>query len=821
MKPITIKFLGDVTDLSGKMGQAETKLGKFGTAAAKVGAVAGPALIAVGVAAIKVGTDFDNAKKAIQKATGSTGKDLDGFYQSFKDTMGQVPADMDAVADATGAVATQLGLSGQDLTDFTTLAGKLTTHLGDEMAPNADLAARAMKSYSVDLGGADDFMGDLLKTTEDYGIELPTLLSGMTSMGPALNAVGLEADGAAAFLGEAHSAGIDVSRLKGPLQTFAASAVKAGKDPAVEFANLAEKMRNAGSEEERLAIANEALGASGGAIVAALSAQGIELDQLNGALGDNTGKVDAARAASLTWTEKLEMLRNKALVKLEPILMKIVDGIDGFVTNIGALTAPVIAAALAVADFVRNSDKMAPILGAIGAVAAVVVGSLVPAFIAWSASALAAAASTLLAMAPIVLATLAIAAIGAALVLAYQKFAPFRIAVDAVAKAALVAFNAIKTVVMVTFRVIGATIRGFVSVVVALWTNFGGTLTRATSAAWNFIKAAVNAGINGVRAVIGKIINAIKAKWSATWTAITGATSRAWTSIKAAVVTGINLVKATIFKIMNVVKAKMAAAWAAITGATSAAWASIKAAVQSGANLVKSTVFKIMNVVKAKWSAVWNAMKAKLSDIWNNLKSIVKDGKSSIVTTAKNLVTSLKRAWKFPFIGKVIGNAIDGAMRFFEKMPGRIDGFVGSIKTAADGIGSSIVSGISSGLGKAVGFAGDLASSVLAAVRNVINDNIIDKINSAIPNSIGAGPLSIDLPDNPVPRIATGSSSVAGGTYTVGERGAEKVVLPQGARVVPNHSLASDTPVIVNVTSQADPYEIGQEIAWRMRLVAR
>ncbi|NHA02042.1 hypothetical protein G5V59_27005 [Nocardioides sp. W3-2-3] len=44
-------------------------------------------------------------------------------------------------------------------------------------------------------------------------------------------------------------------------------------------------------------------------------------------------------------------------------------------------------------------------------------------------------------------------------------------------------------------------------------------------------------------------------------------------------------------------------------------------------------------------------------------------------------------------------------------------------------------------------------------------------MNDAIPNSIGKGPVSIDLPDNPIPRLARGGPVEAGESYIVGDRG--------------------------------------------------
>ena len=57
-----------------------------------------------------------------------------------------------------------------------------------------------------------------------------------------------------------------------------------------------------------------------------------------------------------------------------------------------------------------------------------------------------------------------------------------------------------------------------------------------------------------------------------------------------------------------------------------------------------------------------------------------------------------------------------------------------------------------------------------------------------------------------------------GGVALVGERGPELVDLPRGARVTPNHEMGWDTrDVVVNVHTNANPHQIGREVAWAIR----
>lgn len=103
----------------------------------------------------------------------------------------------------------------------------------------------------------------------------------------------------------------------------------------------------------------------------------------------------------------------------------------------------------------------------------------------------------------------------------------------------------------------------------------------------------------------------------------------------------------------------------------------------------------------------------------------------------------------------------------------RVGEIFGFVKEGAEGVGKSIMGAIVSGLTGAAGLARQAANTVIRA------------INDAIPNSIDLPkPLgSINLPDNPIPMLATGARNFRGGLAMVGERGPELVQLPRGANV--------------------------------------
>jgi hypothetical protein len=65
---------------------------------------------------------------------------------------------------------------------------------------------------------------------------------------------------------------------------------------------------------------------------------------------------------------------------------------------------------------------------------------------------------------------------------------------------------------------------------------------------------------------------------------------------------------------------------------------------------------------------------------------------------------------------------------------------------------------------------------------------------------------------------AMGGSVLAGGWYDVGERGRERVFLPQGASVQPAHARNGGGDTFNIYAPNAGPAEVAREIAWRRRL---
>lgn len=316
-------------------------------------------------------------------------------------------------------------------------------------------------------------------------------------------------------------------------------------------------------------------------------------------------------------------------------------------------------------------------------------------------------------MNPIMLVVLAIGALVAAVVLAYQKVDWFRNAVDAVG-------------------------RFFRDTLWPILTGFAEFLKGVFVGAFNFVAGVVRTVVSAISTVIS---------------------------------TYFNIYRTIITTVFNAIKSIVSTVWNGITGFLGRAFETVK-------NL---------------FSTAWNGIKSVFSNIWNGIKDTVRKG-------------------------------IDGVIKFITDIPGRITRAVGRIATAAKDLGSSIINGIKDGLSSAVGFVKDIASGVWKAIKDAVNKNVVDRLNNLIPDEFHIGPIKVDLPDNPIPRLAMGTGSFRGGFATVGERGPETVLLPRGASVIPNHEGGGSRGNTINVYlmgSDYTPKQLADEVSWALTYSGR
>src|SRR5690554_4017529 len=307
-------------------GKIEGALGKLSTAIVGLGVGA-----AAGLA--KVGGDFDSAFDRIAVATGATGEALEGLEQDFREILARVPNDMATVADSLGQLQTLTGATGDTLQDMVVQVTEASRLLGEDASANSAAFGETLRQWQVPAEDAAGVMDMLFLATQKYNVGLGDIMTSLTSYGGTLMNVGFSMEETVDLFSQLDAAGLDISRTMPALNRAFGNWAKEGKNVQSEFDKVIGTIATTKNETEALGIATEVFGSRGAAtLVSAIRSGAVEFGNLGDALADSEGLISQTAEQTDDWREKLQKLKNEALVAIEPaasaVFDKLSDGVD-------------------------------------------------------------------------------------------------------------------------------------------------------------------------------------------------------------------------------------------------------------------------------------------------------------------------------------------------------------------------------------------------------------------------------------------------------------------------------------------------------------
>lgn len=444
---IVVKFIGDARQLTSGVRQATSGLDKF-KSQVKVAAVAvGAAALAIGAGLVKIGGDFQEAYNNIIGATGATGDALDGLKKDFKATLAGGPEGFGDVSVAIGELNTRLGLTGKPLQDVTRQMLDLSRITGSDVKSTIVDTTRLFGDWGIATKDQAATLDKLFQATKDSGIGLGELSKSVVQFGAPLRQLGFSFDQSVGIFEKWHKEGVNTTTVMSGMRTMLGKVAKAGKDPVKSFKEITAQIKNAGTAGEANAIALKNFGArAAGDMAAAIREGRFEIDDFVKSLKNSDGSIKDVSDRTKTFQQKMDELKNRGFVAIEPIATKFLD-----------LTLRMAGALASASDWAgRHTTTVKVLAVVIGTLAAVVLtaGIAIKTYelatkVARAATLLWQGAMWLLNAAflanPIVGVTLLIVAIGAAVVLAYRKFDTFRAIVNGAWGVLKSGFNWIKS----------------------------------------------------------------------------------------------------------------------------------------------------------------------------------------------------------------------------------------------------------------------------------------------------------------------------------------------------------------------------------------
>ena len=319
-----------------------------------------------------------------------------------------------------------------------------------------------------------------------------------------------------------------------------------------------------------------------------------------------------------------------------PEIKKIAETVfEGIATAAGSVVAffkdawPVVQTAIsAVFDWITTHKD--EVIGALVALAVVAGGVLVAAFVSWAAAATAAGIATLVAIAPFVAIGVAIAAIGAALVWAYQNVEWFREAVDTVAAFFV---DTVWPILQDTAAVVVEVVGGIVDFIRENWDTIQTIIVTVfeyvrdfITDIWDAISLIVDGAMSYIQGVIDVVMGLISGDWGRVWDGIKSMVTGVWDAIKGVV----DLAMAYVGRVIDIALAAVKLAWETVWNGVSSfisdTWDDITGFVETGVqgviDFVTGLPSAIFDAVTGAFDVIWDEFKGVLNKIinaWNNL----------------------------------------------------------------------------------------------------------------------------------------------------------------------------------------------------------
>lgn len=300
------------------------KIGKITTGAVAAG------YAAMSAAAWKSAQTAEESTRIMAISTGAAGEALDDLLDSYRTVGRTVPDDLTKVSDAMATLNTMTGAAGSELESLTKGVLDASRMLGEDGAGNAAAFGRAMAQWQIPADKGTETLDKLFKATQDYGLGLGDISGHLTGYGAILKNAGFEMDEAAHFFSILSKEGLSVSRIMPAVNSAFRNWASEGKDSRKEFDKVIRTIRETEDSQKALALATDVFGAQGAQRLMTAIRNGVipSVDELGSVFDNTSGLVAETNEQTMTMGERMNRLRNRMSLALEPVGRGMLDLAD-------------------------------------------------------------------------------------------------------------------------------------------------------------------------------------------------------------------------------------------------------------------------------------------------------------------------------------------------------------------------------------------------------------------------------------------------------------------------------------------------------------
>lgn len=690
-KELLLKIGGDASGALRAMDQVSSKTQRVGKKMQSAGRsmttkVTAPIAAGFGFA-LKKTMDFEEGMNKVSAISGATGSDLTALEDKARELGSSTAFSATEAADGMAFLA-QAGFETNEILSSSQDLLNLASASGLDLASTMDIASNVMQPFQIGAEESGRVADTLAEAASSANVDVAMLGESFKDAAPVASSLGFTFEETTAALGLLGNAGIQGSKagttLKNVMTSVANPVGKAGKvieklgldvrksDGSLKSLNdIVQELEDSGASAEQVMTI---FGKRAGPGMLALLKSG------EGAIGDFAGELESAqgRAAEMAETQMQGlpgvMKKFRSAVEAASIsigksglgefLQRIIEGATNLFLKIEELNPTVLKVATVFAGLVA---VLGPLLWIAGSMVTAI-SALGPIF----------AGITMAVAGPIV----AVAALVAALVIAYNKSAAFR---DIVHRA----FAAVQQIIGKVIPVVREIIETFIAWAIRWWEKWGGDIIAFLETTWKQVSSILTSAFEVIRGIFRAAVTVLTEFWERFGKHIVDFGKRflgriadffekTWTNVK------------RIFSgVLDVIRGIFDTFIGVFTGDWDRAWEGVKAIFSGVWRVITGLFSQVLAGITAIFAAAWDTIKtvlgagvAFLTQVWSGAWAKVKE--------------IFVAAWEAQ--ERAIQAGIDWLRDTFSALPGKILGWLGDLGSLLLNAGKSVVDGFIRGI---------------------------------------------------------------------------------------------------------------------------